>query len=297
MGIAFARHLMYLGQCNPSKDGAVMITLKGWEYAAPIKVSGPDDGCNFYHWMDLPAFPSTTAYITVPGVWDLRGRFSDYIGGVDIRGKSVLDVGTATGWISFEAERHGAAQVVGLDMADDVKPQHVPYVTFVDRDRPQQEQPASIPRVPPSIRRAYWLCHSRYASSAKVVYGDVHKVGDHISGADIVIVGQILVHQRDPLNALWHCARAADDTLIIAEGSFESDTALMHFGGVNGNYYSWFLLSSGMYIQYLKILGFEVRSITKNKYRCTHVDASPEMEVWTYVAKRVGPTLGRPPNL
>ena len=271
-----------------------MITLRDWSYAAPIAVSGPDDGCIFYHWMDLPYFPSTAGYVTVPGSWDLRGRAQDYLGGVELAGKSVLDVGTATGWISFEAERQGAAQVVGLDMADDVQPQYVPYVQYVDRDKPQIEEVAKTTKVKPSVRRGYWLCHRLFNSSAKVVYGNIYKVGDHISGADVVIVGQILVHQRDPLEALLQCARVADDTLVIIEGSFESDRPLMQFGGVNGNYYSWFLLSTSLYAEYLKILGFEIRSITKNQYRCTHVDAPPEMEIWTIVAKRVGPTLGRP---
>lgn len=271
-----------------------MITLRGWSYATPLKIAGPEDGCRFYHWMDLPYFPSVTGYVTVPGAWDLRGRFSEYLGGVDVRGKSVLDVGTASGWISFEAEKHGAAQVVGLDMADDVEPQYVPYIRYEDRDRPPAPSSDGTPVVPPSTRRGYWLAHSRFNSAAKVVYGNVYKVGDHISGADIVVVGQILVHQRDPLEALLHCARVADDTLIITEGSFESSEPLMKFGGVNGNYYSWFLLSSQMYVEYLRILGFEMQSISRNLYRCTHPDATPEMEIWTFVAKRVGPTLGRP---
>ena len=271
----------------------IMITLRDWAYAEPVKITGPEDGCSFYHWMDLPLSPSATGSVTVPGAWDLRGRFQDYIGGVDVAGKSVLDVGTATGWISFEAERHGAAQVVGLDAADDVVPQHVPYPQVVGRTRPMTSATGELISDRTSIRRSYWLCHKRLDSSAAVVYGDVYKVGEHISGADVVIVGQILVHQRDPLEALLQCARSADDTLIIVEGSFESDQPVMKFCGLNGVYYSWFLLSSAMYVTYLKLLGFELQSVTKNLYRCTHADAAPEMEVWTYVAKRVGPTLGR----
>jgi ribosomal protein L11 methylase PrmA len=46
----------------------------------------------------------------------LRGRFLDYLGGFDIKGKSLLDVGAASGFISFEAERMGAAEVYGFDV-------------------------------------------------------------------------------------------------------------------------------------------------------------------------------------
>ncbi|MDR3469544.1 MAG: class I SAM-dependent methyltransferase [Xanthobacteraceae bacterium] len=272
----------------------MVIRLRDWTYAQPVKVAGPEDGCQFYHWMDVPHPPPATGYVTVPGAWDLRGRFEDYIGGVDVAGKSVLDVGTATGWISFEAERHGAAQVVGLDAADDVVPQHVPYLRHGDRDRPATPAAGEYMPFRTGIRRSYWLCHERLGSSAAVVHGDIYKAGEHISGADIVIVGQILVHQRDPLEALLQCARAADDTLIIVEGSFETDQPVMKFCGLNGIYYSWFLLSSAMYVEYLRLLGFELKSVTKNLYRCTHADATPEMEIWSYVARRVGPTLGRP---
>jgi O-methyltransferase len=274
--------------------GEIVITLRAWTHAEAVKVAGPEDGCSFHHWMDLPSLPPVSGCVTIPGAWDLRGRFQDYVGGVDVAGKSVLDVGMATGWISFEAERHGAAQVVGLDAADDVVPQHVPYLQVVDRRRPMMTANGERVSDRTSIRRSYWLCHERLGSSAAAVYGDVHKMGEHISGADVVIVGQILVHQRDPLEALLQCARTADDTLIIVEGSFESDQPVMKFCGLNGVYYSWFLLSSAMYVTYLKLLGFEVKSITKNLYSCTHADATPEMEVWTYVAKRIGPTFGRP---
>ena len=71
-------------------------------FAAPRHVEGPDE-CFFYHTMELPGLG------LVRGQWDLRGRFDDYVGGVGVEGKTVLDVGTATGFLSFEAERRGAA--------------------------------------------------------------------------------------------------------------------------------------------------------------------------------------------
>src|SRR5829696_8935405 len=81
------------------------------EFAAPRRVESPE-GCFFYHTMELPTFG------VVHGQWDLRGKFEEYVGGVDVAGRSVLDVGTATGFLSFEAERRGAARVVSHDMSD-----------------------------------------------------------------------------------------------------------------------------------------------------------------------------------
>ena len=62
------------------------------------------DDCFFYHTLDLPGIG------LVEGQWDLRGRFDDYIGDVDLRDKTVLDVGTANGFLTFEAEKRGGAR-------------------------------------------------------------------------------------------------------------------------------------------------------------------------------------------
>jgi 2-polyprenyl-3-methyl-5-hydroxy-6-metoxy-1,4-benzoquinol methylase len=66
--------------------------------------------CWFYHTMDLPDVG------TVTGSWDLRGRFDEYVGHVPLAGKTFLDVGTASGFLSFEAEKRGA-DVVSFDAA------------------------------------------------------------------------------------------------------------------------------------------------------------------------------------
>jgi 2-polyprenyl-3-methyl-5-hydroxy-6-metoxy-1,4-benzoquinol methylase len=82
------------------------------------------DECFFYHTMDLPKFG------LVHGHWDLRGRFEEYVGGVEVSGKSVLDIGTATGFLSFEAEKRGATRVLSFDMSD-VK--HQTFLPFKDK--------------------------------------------------------------------------------------------------------------------------------------------------------------------
>ena len=73
--------------------------------AEPRYVDRLED-CFFYHAMELPGFG------LIPAHWDLRGRFDDYIAGVNVSGKSVLDIGTATGFLSFESEKRGAGGLV-----------------------------------------------------------------------------------------------------------------------------------------------------------------------------------------
>ena len=68
------------------------------------------DECYFYHHMDLPGLDE------VGKGWDLRETINEYLGGYDFRGKRVLDVGTASGFLTFEMEKRGA-EVVSFDMA------------------------------------------------------------------------------------------------------------------------------------------------------------------------------------
>ena len=64
--------------------------------------------CDFYHVIQLPDGRLTT------GQWDLRATADQYLGGVDVDGKRVIEIGPATGFLSFHMER-GGAQVVCVE--------------------------------------------------------------------------------------------------------------------------------------------------------------------------------------
>ena len=52
--------------------------------------------------MDLPGLKK------VGKGWDLRRTIDAYLGHFDFRGKRALDVGTASGFLTFEMERRGS---------------------------------------------------------------------------------------------------------------------------------------------------------------------------------------------
>jgi hypothetical protein len=56
----------------------------------PAEITGSINDFYYYHSLDLKNGES------VEGDWDLRNRFSDYTGGIDLTSKSVVDVGTAS---------------------------------------------------------------------------------------------------------------------------------------------------------------------------------------------------------
>ena len=63
-------------------------------YAVPKHVTELAE-CHFYHTMHVPG------HGVVEGEWDLRSGLHRYLGRVDLTGKRVLDLGTASGLVSF----------------------------------------------------------------------------------------------------------------------------------------------------------------------------------------------------
>jgi hypothetical protein len=73
-------------------------------FAKPLKVDDVAD-CYFYHTMELPS------HGVINGEWDLRAGVHDYLGRVEFAGKRVLEIGPASGFLTFEMEKRGAGVV------------------------------------------------------------------------------------------------------------------------------------------------------------------------------------------
>lgn len=172
--------------------------------------------CTFYHTMDIPGHGH------VEGQWDLREGLRSYLGNVDFNGKRVLELGPADGYITFEMERQGA-EVVSYDLSKDFRWDVVPYArssTDPARRRDDGDWLATEERFKDGIRQlnnAYWLCHRAYGSNARMVYGTIYDVPATIGDVDIVTLGAVLLHTRDPFAALASPARLARETVIVTE--------------------------------------------------------------------------------
>ena len=239
------------------------------------------DACEFYHTMDVPGFG------VVHGHWDLRGRFADYVGGVDVTGKSVLDVGTATGFLSFEAEKHGASRVMSFDMSDVRQQTLLPFkdnLYYRDRERwADEEHGPYMDR----WKNAYWLCHRLLGSQAEVAYGNVYDMPVGLGQYDVVIVGSVVEHLSDQITALGSIARLVKETLVIVTPLIESDEPVAHFAGRAAapvNDYTWWIYSVGVYREVLGMLGFRIERITRGEF--FHDYAQRNEERFTIVAVR-----------
>jgi hypothetical protein len=230
--------------------------------------------CDFYHAIDLPLSGLQM------GEWDLRGRFDDYTGHVPLAGRTVIDVGAASGFLSFEAERAGAT-VTSFDVADTAQwaalpfPDAVPGLAGWDLER---------------RTNAYWFAHRELGSNARCMYGDVYDLSPELTGSfDVALVGQILVHLRDAISALAAVASVCRETMVITEGSFEGDypvAALCARAARPDLDYAWYHYSHGWYREVLTILEFANVEITTGFYTCNDADHESEIELTTIVATR-----------
>jgi hypothetical protein len=249
-------------------------------YALPRVITDLND-CYFYHTMELPG------HGVVQGEWDLRSGLDAYLGGFDFRGKRVLDVGAASGILSFHTERQGA-EVVSYDLSEDQPWDVVPFargdaaaIEATRRDHMRR------------INNGYWFGHRAYGSRARMVYGTVYDMPPAIGPVDVAIYGSILLHVRDPFRALEMGARLTRETIIVTDllpyGMLglvlKTASFVPHFRRVN-DWYTWWRLPPRLICDFLKILGFEQTTVTWHRQRFRNETRT----LYTVIGRRVAKT-------
>jgi hypothetical protein len=124
----------------------------------------PREQCHFYHCLSFPDGETVEN-----ATWDLRARFKRYIGGLSLRGKTVLDVGTASGFLAFSAEEAGASQVTAFDGLHYRDFELIPFKgsAFTD-DRLRYIAEAEMQFR--TMKNGFWRAWHKKGSSVEVVY-------------------------------------------------------------------------------------------------------------------------------
>jgi hypothetical protein len=225
-------------------------------WAEPKIVTDIED-CYFYHTMDIPS------HGTVQGEWDLRGKEAEYLGNINLKGKRVLELGTASGHLCFSMEKMGA-EVVAYDLDENQEWDIVPFAGF-----DYKEHIALFKQHIRKLNNGYWLAHKANNSAAKMVYGTVYQIPDSIGQFDVCTLGSILLHLRDPFLALQRVADHVDKTIIVADilprlrsraVEFLTRGRLIHFfpdARTCAPYDTWWKISPKTLEEFLRILGFE----------------------------------------
>ncbi|MEJ7576798.1 MAG: hypothetical protein WKF74_07325 [Pyrinomonadaceae bacterium] len=246
-------------------------------FAVPRLVTSPDD-CLFYHTMDVPS------YGTVEGYWDIRGNESQYLGGVEFRDKRVLEIGPASGQLSFFMEREGAG-VISLEAAEDYAWEF--YWNLQDTAPEDLRVKLEAHReMMEKLKNSYWFCHRVLSSNAKVHYGSAYSVPRQLGKFHISVLACILLHNKNPLRIIENCARVTGDTMIIVEAFRERPFTLpfMEFlpSDHKHGWHTWWGFAPSFLINVLRSMGFPHTKITFHTQKCFGKPA----DLFTIVASR-----------
>ena len=227
----------------------------------------------WYHTIDLGDG------LVTPGMYDYRETIASFQFPEDMRGMTVLDVGSATGFFAFEFERRGA-RVVSVEL---------PSLRDLDRF-PGQDVDSSMRKIERMIfpdtldqekfvrhghseRDLYWyllegpfrLCRERLGSRVERCYSTVYDLTLERTGVregfDLVFIGDVLIHTLYPLRALAALAPLCRGTLVCAgvlpEGPQEPP-AMVYIGGAdpNDDEVAWWHPNLSCLMQMLAKLGF-----------------------------------------
>lgn len=196
-----------------------------------------------------------------PGFYDHRSTMRRVPLPPSLAGKRCLDVGTHDGLWAFEMEARGATDVVAIDLDDPFR-----------RDWPWNVREAGPKQIVDwgwTPGRAFALAHRALASKVErrdlSVY-DLHP--DAVGEFDVVFVGSLLLHLRDPIRALEAVRSVTRETLVMAEAidprmEFRAgSTPAARIDGIGMDQQWWTANRAGL-ARMVSSAGFAVRDQTK----------------------------------
>lgn len=241
------------------------------------------NSCYWYHTMDLPGHGE------VKGRYDLRGHEAEYLGlasGATLQGKRVLEIGPASGHLSFWMEKQGA-EVVSLEARPDYRQEflwNIPAIEppdFAERMRIAEQGLQAV-------RNSYWFAHAAFGSRARVHYGCAYDIPEELGKFDVVTLGAVLLHNKSPHLIIESAARASSDTVIVVdilplgEGA-DRDDAMIFLRSDTSLWNGWFHMPPKLTARLLLTMGFPNASITTHQQV---MDGDKNYWFYTVVARR-----------
>ncbi len=215
-------------------------------FARPRAVSNLDE-CDFYHCMDLPSTGE------VVGPWDLRPGVDAYLGNIDLADQRVLEIGPASGFLTFHMEQRGA-QVVAVEVAEDFGWDFVPFPGFEAAGVFESHRAALR-----KMKNGFWFAHREFGSSSRLHYGSAYDLPAALGTFDVAVMAAVLLHNRSPLSIIENCA-SVSKTLVITDlyrrELAETPVNVLIPSTSNSVWDTWWSLSPALIIQFLEVLGF-----------------------------------------
>ncbi|GJE55575.1 class I SAM-dependent methyltransferase [Methylobacterium thuringiense] len=234
-----------------------------FDYAHYIDSAAPRRGlfreeCQFYHTIDLPKVGLITG--DGGGKWDLRPHISDLLKNVPLDGKSILEVGPGSGFLTREMEQRGA-NVTSVEAPFEHHWDIIPFPGCRERWGRAAQEAWTL------CTNSWWFTHEHAQLVAKMIYlsaNDVRpeKVGKH----DVSLMSNMLLHNRDPLRIITNCADCAEETVVIIEqfnhDLEQIDQPLCRLDPIvnpkpgEENWNVWWRFNKKFFVNFLRIMGF-----------------------------------------
>jgi hypothetical protein len=249
--------------------------------------------CYFYHTSDLPG------YGHFQGQWDIRGYEDGYLSHYNFGGKRVFDCGVASGFLAFEMERRGA-NVTGLDR-DETQDEImglIPYDDFEERFGAPLKASADHMRLSQqSLRASFLVARQAHKSNVGLMIGNIMSHNIPIASADVALFGNILLHLRDPLSALYNVASKVTDAIIVTEVldippiSLDAPPRLLfrpnYKDRTNPNPVTWWFIEPSWLKAVLEIVGFRRFDVIEIKFK--REPSGEEVAGYSFIARRTSP--------
>ena len=256
--------------------------------------------CKFYHVQEIQGLDKPTK-----GPFDLRKNVYQLLGDCDYKNKSVLELGPASGFITFFLENLGAkVSCIDLSVKND-EWDTIPHVN-VNWKKKQRLAMKDLSKV----RNAFWFAHKQNKSNAKLIKTNIVKLPKSLPIHDYGLIATVLLHIQNPFLALRNMCSKVKERIIISDlvddmgivstkhrfkfsnisKSLSSDyfnkntfiKFLPRSNVMNLNYDTWWKLSPATIIEMMSILGFKKEKYLEHVQYCNN----KPFDMYTIVFKR-----------
>ena len=163
---------------------------------------------SWYHTLEL------APGVLTPGFFDTRPTVAHVPLPTDLSGLRCLDVGTWDGFWAFEMERRGAASVTALDIEDPERWDWPPQARFGETNEARMAYLRSFK----SGASSFALAKEALGSQVERVDCSVYDLDPAVHGSfDLVFMGSLLLHLRDPVRALDAVRSVCGGQAVLAE--------------------------------------------------------------------------------
>lgn len=215
--------------------------------SARVSEPGVDDVRLWYHTMEL------APNVVTPGWFDLR-PIADDVPWPALAGARCLDVATYDGFFAFEMERRGAAEVVATDI-----PEHADW-DWLPRDRAAGL--ATVQGMAGQKGLGFQVAHRMLGSSARRELVNVYDLDAATIGTfDVVVLGALLLHLRDPFGALEAIRGVCTGAFLSIEQVDRTTTTLFRrrpMLTIQGRRQQWMVPNAAGHRRMLEVAGFEI---------------------------------------